>query len=178
MAHFKLHAKFNILVILPIFLVISYVYLSKEVFSLALFSLSFVYATIFAHPDMDMANQVKLFSFYGLMTLPYKLFYAPFFKHRGKISHSLVWGTPSRLFALFVFLLLVMFLVLSVERIIVSSLDQKELENIFYEIFSILLYSSFDLFKLVTNNLQEFLFMIFGFYLADLGHVFLDKLGR
>jgi uncharacterized metal-binding protein len=47
------------------------------------------------NPDMDMANQIKLFSWKGLLTLPFR-FYALFFHHRG-ISHRFLLGTLTRI---------------------------------------------------------------------------------
>ena len=46
-------------------------------------------------PDVDVANQIKLFSLRGLITLPFRL-YAALFSHRG-ISHHPIWGSITRI---------------------------------------------------------------------------------
>ena len=178
MSHYQLHSKFNLIIILPIFVGILYFYFTRDLYNLAFFLLAFVYSTLYAHPDMDMANQIKLFSFYGFMTLPYRLFYSPFFKHRGKVSHSLLWGTPSRLFALLFFIGIIVLIYLLSEKIWTESLNKENLKLVFFELLYILYFAFIDLFRLIKINYAQCLYFILGFYIADFGHILLDRLSR
>ncbi|MEI6241827.1 MAG: DUF2227 family putative metal-binding protein [Chlamydiota bacterium] len=75
---------------------------------LVVFGSSFLYGTYFMNPDMDMAGQIKLFSWKGLFTLPFRV-YALFFHHRG-ISHRFLLGTLTRIIFLAGIIFLFLFL--------------------------------------------------------------------
>ena len=80
-------------------------YFNSDIPEIIVASLVYIYSTLYFNPDMDIAHKYRLFSIKGLLTLPMRLFYAPFFKHRG-ISHTLL-GTFTRLISMTVFLIIV-----------------------------------------------------------------------
>ncbi len=172
----KLHRNFNILLLCPLTIGILFYYLAVDPKLLAILAVAFVYATFFAHPDLDLANQIKLFSLTGFFTLPFRIFYAPFIKHRSKISHSLIWGTPSRILAVILFALLVTFLYLCYQKIGSTGLHKNDLGSIWQKVLGIARTASQQSWKLAILHQTEILFAIGGFYLADLGHLLLDKL--
>ena len=174
----KLHSKFNTLVLLPLLLAAAYFYLSRDLILLGLFAACFLYSTYFAHPDVDLANQHKLFSLNGIMLLPFKLFYAPFFKHRSRISHSILWGTPSRLLVIILFVVLISFLGLMIEKMYYGSLAVSDLSRLGKDLLNIFYFSLKDLYQYCRTHKSEFLAVIAGFYAADFGHLFLDKLSK
>lgn len=143
---------------------------------LGILTLAFIYATFFAHPDLDLANQIKLFSFTGIFTLPFRIFYAPFIKHRSKISHSLLWGTPSRILALVLFALLITFLYLCYQKLGSTGLHKNDLATIWQKVLIIAKVAGVSSWQLAIQHQTEIFFAIAGFYLADLGHLLLDKL--
>lgn len=65
------------------------------------FTAAFIYGTFFLHPDLDLARNVRLFSWKGLFTLPFRP-YSYLFRHRG-ISHIPVIGTITRIVWLIIF---------------------------------------------------------------------------
>ena len=72
----------------------------------ASFAGAFIYGTFFLHPDLDLAKNIRLFSFKGLTTLPFRpLSY--FIKHRG-VSHAPIFGTLIRVLWLMIVLSLIM----------------------------------------------------------------------
>ena len=108
MALYKTHATFNIVVALPLLICAGIYFLNPTKSQLIIFAATFAYATLFMSPDLDLANKIKLFSFRGLLTLPFRG-YSRFFKHRG-LSHSLFFGTLTRILWLGVLLYLILFL--------------------------------------------------------------------
>lgn len=174
----KLHSKFNTLILLPLFLALAWYYVSRNLEILAVFSACFLYATFFANPDVDLANQQKLFTLKGIMLIPFKLFYAPFFKHRSKISHSLIWGTPTRLLAIFLFVVLISFTGLMINKIIYGSLSISDFPRLLNELWNVVKFSFNDLLSFSEKNKILCISAISGFYLADFGHILLDRLGR
>jgi uncharacterized metal-binding protein len=94
MANYKTHTRFNLCLFLPLLVTIGHYLLKLSPRELTLFGASFAYGTLWLSPDMDVAYQIKLFSFRGLMTLPFRP-YAYIFKHRG-LSHIPVIGTLTR----------------------------------------------------------------------------------
>ncbi len=95
MSNYKTHVKFNLLLALPISIAgIYYLYSPSNAFLLT-FASAFSYSTCFMNPDLDLIHQIKLFSLRGLLTLPFR-FYSKIFKHRG-ISHSMLFGTATRI---------------------------------------------------------------------------------
>lgn len=99
MANYQTHTKFNICIALPIFLLIFFVFLQPPLFGLLLFSLSFVYSTLFMNPDVDVSYKIRIFSLRGILTLPFRM-YCLFFRHRG-LSHSFLYGSLTRILWLF-----------------------------------------------------------------------------
>ncbi|MCB1071684.1 MAG: DUF2227 family putative metal-binding protein [Chlamydiales bacterium] len=95
MAMYKEHAKFNIFIALPILLGAMYYFLHPVRDLMLTFSGAFVYSTLFMNPDLDLANQIRLFSIRGFLTLPFRS-YAKFFSHRG-LSHNLLLGSFTRI---------------------------------------------------------------------------------
>lgn len=94
MALYKTHAKLNILIALPIVLGICTYLLKTDPKLLLIFSSAFIYGTLYMNPDLDLAHSIKLFSFRGVLTMPFRG-YSKIFKHRG-ISHSIILGTLTR----------------------------------------------------------------------------------
>jgi uncharacterized metal-binding protein len=95
MAQYNTHIKFNILVAMPFLIWICVRFVTYNYIYAYIFTTSFVYATFFMNPDLDLANNIKLFSIRGILTLPFR-FYSMIFTHRG-ISHSPIWGTLTRI---------------------------------------------------------------------------------
>lgn len=149
MPNYKTHNYFNCIIALPISL-----YVLLELFSFPLkytltFSASFLYATFFMNPDLDLAGQIKLRSIRGVLSIPFRL-YAKIFKHRG-LSHRFFWGTLSRLIWLVFFFLAISFF------IEFSFFNREEL---------LYLYKQY----------KPFLWFGFcGIIIADLSHLLLDK---
>ncbi|MDN3509544.1 MAG: DUF2227 family putative metal-binding protein [Candidatus Neptunochlamydia sp.] len=95
MAMYKRHAKFNIFIALPILLGVMYYFLHPVRGLMLTFSGAFVYSTLFMNPDLDLANQIRVFSIRGFLTFPFRS-YAKFFSHRG-LSHNVVLGSFTRI---------------------------------------------------------------------------------
>jgi uncharacterized metal-binding protein len=112
----KKHKKIN-LILLPLLLVLIYFFYPNEL-HIIIGTLFYVYATFWFNPDADITNQTKMFSINGLMTLPMRLSFAPFFKHRG-ISHSFL-GTLLRILCLGVFVLATLYLYLLVSKFVAT----------------------------------------------------------
>lgn len=179
MPNHKFHRNFNLLILLPLACFTTWACLSAQPTEIIFFSLAFIYSTLFAGPDMDLANQIRLFSFQGIMTLPFKLFYAPFMKHRSKkLSHHFIWGSLSRLLALLIFFVFAFFLYSCLREILTSGLNLIDLRNILTEILLLSKLTVIQLYQLSTNNLWKFAYTLGGFFLADICHVFLDKLSK
>ena len=94
MSQYKTHAKFNLLLGLPISLGCLYYLFHPSWPQMSLFGGCFVYSTLFMSPDMDLAHQIKFFSIRGVLTSPFRL-YSKIFSHRG-LSHSIIFGTLTR----------------------------------------------------------------------------------
>lgn len=95
MPAYRTHVRFNLLIALPVSLLVLAHFQGGSAERLIPFAGTFVYGTLFLHPDLDLARQVKLFSIKGLLTLPFRP-YSYLFSHRG-ISHWPVIGTLSRI---------------------------------------------------------------------------------
>ncbi|MEX0962296.1 MAG: DUF2227 family putative metal-binding protein [Simkaniaceae bacterium] len=144
-ASYKKHTQFNLLFALPLFLGLAF-YLNLFTWNQALFfSGAFIYGTLFMSPDVDVANQIKLFSFRGLMTLPFRP-YSFFFKHRG-LSHKPILGTLTRLIWL---LIILAFCFWIFDRSSFISIDE------------------------LKNYKTPILYASLGFILSDLCHLILD----
>lgn len=95
MAQYGTHVATNILIGLPLAMWGLVVYFNPPPELAGTFAGAYLYATLFLSPDLDLANQVKLLSLKGLLTLPFRL-YAFLFRHRG-MSHWPIIGTATRL---------------------------------------------------------------------------------
>lgn len=113
MSSYKTHSSFNLIIALPLLIVGGTYYLHTDPFDLGLFALAFIYGTFFMSPDMDLANQIKLFSVKGLLTIPFRS-YAMVFRHRG-ISHSWLWGTVTRVLWFMLFIMVTMYVAYNIE---------------------------------------------------------------
>jgi uncharacterized metal-binding protein len=105
MPAYRTHVTMNLFLGLPLGLAaMKYTVLSTPADMLS-FSGAFVYGTLFLHPDMDLARNIRLFSIKGLLTLPFRP-YSYLFRHRG-ISHVIIIGTLTRVLWLIGFIYLV-----------------------------------------------------------------------
>ncbi len=95
MPAYRTHVRFNLLIALPLSLLALTQIKGGTDERLISFAGTFVYGTLFLHPDLDLARQIKLFSIKGLLTLPFRP-YSFLFSHRG-ISHWPVIGTLTRI---------------------------------------------------------------------------------
>lgn len=150
MALYKTHAKLNILIALPIVLGICTYLLKTDPKLLLVFSSAFIYGTLYMNPDLDLASSIKLFSFRGILTMPFRL-YSKIFRHRG-LSHSIFLGTFTRLgyLAAFVFLISYFFLKMP-----------------FFHI---------EVFEYYKANRSLFFTGFLGLFIADFFHILVDVL--
>jgi len=148
MAQYKTHATFNCF-IFPILLTLLIYFFHPKNHCIFTFSLSFFYGTFFMNPDLDIANKIKLFSLRGVLSIPFRS-YSYVFRHRG-ISHSIFFGTLTRLIWLALFILAMIYIIYQ------KGVDQKDLIG-FYQRYKTLLF-----------------YIFIGLFLADICHLFLDK---
>lgn len=152
MSNYKGHVRYNFTRMLPFCLCALFLWQKADFQQLGAFSASFIYATLYMNPDLDLVHQVRLFSWRGLFTLPFR-FYSIIFRHRG-LSHHIVLGTLSRLFWAFGV----------------------------YLFFFYLLYESFDgveAFRSVFyRNKTMSYYIIGGVFFADVGHILLDGIDK
>ena len=146
---YKTHAKLNILIVLPLVVGVC-TYLQKvDNRLLPHFIVAFIYGTLFLGPDLDVADKIKLFSIRGFFTFPFR-FYAKVFRHRG-ISHSIFFGTLTRLAYLSVIVTICCYIV------DISYLNSKGILDF-------------------TQKYKSPMITIFtGLFLADFFHILLDK---
>ena len=144
---YKTHTRFNIFIALPILCFGIYYFWHPKINFLMTFFFSFCYATLFMNPDVDISDKNKLFSIKGFLTFPFRI-YSKIFKHRG-LSHSIVFGTMTRILFLFILFLCLLFLLNKT----ISSKD----------------FLSFSL-----GYKTYILFAISGIFLADMCHLLLD----
>ena len=95
MSSYKQHTQFNLFIALPLLLVGVGYFIHPHLYLMITFAASFIYATLFMNPDLDLANQIRLFSLRGILSLPFRS-YARCFSHRG-LSHHLIFGSLSRI---------------------------------------------------------------------------------
>ncbi len=146
---FHTHIRFNVLLALPFWLLLFAFFFPIPKKSLYAFSLSFLYASFFFHPDLDLAHKTKLFSVKGILTFPFRS-YSLFFRHRG-ISHHPLLGTLSRVVWMIGFLVLLRYL--------------------FFQ------GNTPKGFTYLLEKKKSFLpFIFLGFFSADLSHIGLDFL--
>ncbi len=149
MSNYKGHSYFNILLLLPIAVAVIYFFITKETAYIITFGCTFAYGTLFMSPDSDVANKIKLFSIRGFFSFPFRT-YAGVFKHRG-LSHSLLFGTLTRIAWLALYAIVVLFIIYK---------------------------STSDIEKFYLYLKQNRTYLIYGFaglFLADIGHLSLDK---
>ncbi len=108
MSQYKTHTKFNLFLALPLLLAGLFYFIHPQREYAITFAGTFIYSTLFMNPDMDLAHQIKLKSLRGILSLPFRL-YSRVFKHRG-LSHSLVFGSITRILWLSAFALLIFYL--------------------------------------------------------------------
>ena len=92
---YREHARFNLFIALPILLGGMYYFLHPHLNFIITFASAFIYSTLFMNPDLDLANQIRLFSIRGILSLPFRS-YSKFFCHRG-LSHNLLLGSLTRI---------------------------------------------------------------------------------
>ena len=148
MAMYRGHAHFNLLIALPILLGGMYYFMHPHTYFIITFASTFIYSTLFMNPDLDLANQIRLFSVRGILSLPFRS-YAKFFSHRG-LSHNLIFGSLTRIAWLMGWALL-FFL------IIYKTMPEKH-----------------TLLKLYKHYQPFILYGFAGICLADWGHLLLD----
>ncbi len=148
MASYKTHAKFNVMVTLPIVTAGLIYFFNPSIKYILTFIGSFIYGTYFMNPDLDLANQIKLFSIRGLLTVPFRS-YSLVFRHRG-LSHSFLFGTISRIIWLIAYLIIASYLLLKVTP------DRQSVAHYFY------LYRDY------------LVFVLGGLFIADTSHLLLD----
>jgi len=148
MSKYKDHSRFNC-ALLPLLIGAIVFSFNPPVKNIIYFSLAFLYGTFFMNPDLDLARKIKLLSLRGFLSIPFRS-YSYVFKHRG-ISHSVLFGTITRVTWLFLFILGVLYIIYK------KSVTQKDL-------------------MLFLNAYKEILsYVFFGLFTADLSHLFLDK---
>ena len=82
MAMYKQHAQFNLFIALPILMGAMYYFLHPARDLMFTFAGTFAYSTLFMNPDMDLANQIRLMSIRGILSIPFRS-YSKVFSHRG-----------------------------------------------------------------------------------------------
>jgi uncharacterized metal-binding protein len=148
MSNYKTHVTFNLLFAFPIATAGAYYMYEPSKEFIITFSIAFCYGTCFMNPDLDLIHLVKPLSVRGILTLPFR-FYSKIFKHRG-LSHSILFGTATRILWLFG----------------VASL-------VFYLIYRVVPSEQTFLFYLSSYKLY-LLYGLAGIVFADLCHIALD----
>jgi uncharacterized metal-binding protein len=100
---------------------------------------------------MDLAYKIKWYSLRGLLSIPFRS-YSRVFRHRG-ISHRLILGSLTRIVWLSLFILAILYLG----------------DWMFFSIKDL---------SLFYTHKQDILYGFSGICLADIAHIFLDKLKR
>ena len=95
MSSYKQHTRFNLFIALPILLIGVAYFIHPHRYLMITFAASFAYATLFMNPDLDLANQIRLLSLRGILSLPFRS-YARCFSHRG-LSHHIIFGSLTRI---------------------------------------------------------------------------------
>ncbi len=149
MSDFKKHSSFNLILALPVFCGLISLVFSPSIPLLAAFAGSFAYSTLFMSPDMDLAGSIKFCSLRGVLTIPFRS-YSFFFHHRG-LSHSILFGTLTRLLWLLGFVSLMVYLVVK---------TVPDTKPIWYY---------------YTHNKEFFIWGVAGAFFADMCHLLLDK---
>lgn len=148
MAMYKQHAQFNLFIALPVLMGAIYYFLHPARDLMLTFAGTFAYSTLFMNPDLDLANQIRLMSLRGVLSLPFRS-YAKVFSHR-RLSHHPLLGSFTRIVWLAGWAALGFLIVYK------SLPSQKSLLKFYYH------YQPFILYSLA------------GICFADWGHLLLD----
>ena len=108
MPSYRTHVSVNLMLGLPLSVAVLKYAMHTNLSDMLTFSAVFIYGTLFLHPDMDLARNIRLFSLKGLLTLPFRP-YSYIFKHRG-LSHVPIIGTLTRILWLFGCIYLTLFI--------------------------------------------------------------------
>jgi len=95
MPSYRTHVSVNLFLGLPLGVAALKYTVQSTPMDIGSFAAAFIYGTLFLHPDLDLARNIRLLSLKGLLTLPFRP-YSYLFRHRG-ISHIPVVGTLTRL---------------------------------------------------------------------------------
>ena len=150
-SNYKTHSIFSSLITLPFCLFVIYKYLNLNLKETLLFSSTFLYATLFMSPDVDVASKIKLKSVRGFFTLPFRS-YSKIFRHRG-ISHSLVFGFVTRVVWLALWAVAILYLI------------KKP-------------FSTDKVFRFGLSYKSELMWIFSGIIISDASHIFLDKISK
>lgn len=156
MSNYAGHARFNLLLLLPVAGAAAY-FLGLPLPSILLAAGAFAYGTLFMSPDLDLAYQIRLASLRGILSIPFRS-YARLFSHRG-LSHSVFFGTATRIVWLLLFILLALFL-----WNLVAPLLHLRPSRPFEET--------------LRHYQPQLLCSLAGLLLADWGHLLLDRFGK
>ncbi len=149
MSNYRTHTKINLFFTFPVLLFIGALLTLPEAKYVWTFAISFLYATFFMTPDLDLANSIRLLSLRGLFSVPFRS-YAFIFRHRG-MSHSLLLGTLTRLCWLFLHAIGFLYL--------------------FYNIKP----TNIDFIPYCQSFQTYFLYSLAGVFLADASHILVDR---
>lgn len=108
MSDYRTHTSFNLLFALPLVIIACSDLLHLAWNSTLTLASCFTYGTLFMSPDLDLAYNIRLGSVRGILAIPFRS-YAVLFRHRG-LSHSLLFGTVTRLLWLGMFIMAILFL--------------------------------------------------------------------
>ena len=150
MSNYRTHTLVNLLVALPLCVAGAALFTKLPTPLIATFVGCLVYGTLFMNPDMDLAHQIKLKSIRGLLSFPFRT-YSMVFKHRG-LSHSLVFGTLTRLLWVAMYAIAILYIV---HKILPIALPLK---------------------KWLLHYKHYYAAGFVGFFVADLCHLIMDFL--
>ncbi len=109
MSNYRTHSLVNLLIALPLCIAGAALFTKYPTALIVTFVVAFVYGTLFMSPDMDLARQIPVKSIRGMFSIPFRT-YSMVFKHRG-LSHSLIFGTLTRVLWLAMYTIVVLYLV-------------------------------------------------------------------
>ena len=134
---------------LPILLALIFYLMDPKLYLLLTFGSTFVYATLFMSPDLDLAHQIRLFSILGFLSIPFRS-YSRLFSHRG-LSHHILLGSATRILWLSGWGALIFYIIYQ------SVPDQS------------------TLLKFYNHHQSYILYGLAGICFADWGHLLLDR---
>jgi len=156
MSNYAGHAKFNLLLLLPLAGAAAF-FVGLPPKSALWAAGAFAYGTLFMSPDLDLAYQLRTTSLRGILSLPFRS-YARLFSHRG-LSHNVVFGTATRLGWLTMWILLALFL-----------------WNMVAPLLHLRAAKPFE--EYLRQYQPQLICCLAGLLLADWGHLFLDRFGK